>query len=177
MTTMMSSKRIEHVDVAPAPDFAGPCITPKTLNAVAAAAYIMPNGAFSGLLSTAPKPALAVPAAALLLVSHQGVLLLYRVMAAGDIFNASLLCSATPASSCFTCCVRAGKFNHPEECQAADNVEFVVSGGVAHDGKAPVQLVLEIGFHGGAYDVEKAADASGLGKCGGAVFLFASGCD
>ncbi|KAL1428913.1 hypothetical protein MTO96_016664 [Rhipicephalus appendiculatus] len=177
MTTMMGLERIVEVDVVPVADFAVPCMTLKTLYAVAATAYMMPNAAFSDSLSSALKPVLTLPAAVLLSYSHQGVLVLYQAIAPGDIFNASLLCTATPASSSFACDVRTCKFNLLEECQAADNVEFVVSGCVAHDGKAPVQLVLEIGPHGGACDVEKAADVSSLGQYGGAVCSFASGCD
>ncbi|KAH7982713.1 hypothetical protein HPB52_006779 [Rhipicephalus sanguineus] len=111
---MMSSERIEDVGLAPVEDLAVPCVTPKTLNAVVATACIMPDGAFIGIMS-APKMALTLPPAVLLFVSHQGVLVLYLAIAAGDIFNASMLCTATPASSSFTCDVRAGKVGSIDE--------------------------------------------------------------
>ncbi|KAH6946529.1 hypothetical protein HPB50_013792 [Hyalomma asiaticum] len=106
---MRSSERIQGVDVAPLPDLIVPYKTPKTLNAAEATASKMPKGALTGSLFSVPMMELTLPAAVVLFVSPQDRLLPYLIMAAGDVFSASLRCTATTTPSFFSSDVHADK--------------------------------------------------------------------
>ncbi|KAL3208167.1 hypothetical protein MRX96_009749 [Rhipicephalus microplus] len=114
VTTMMGSERIKEVDVVPVLYLALSCMIFQIIDAVVAAAYIIPRSELSGSLSSAPNPATVLPS-----VSQRGVPVLYQAIAAGDILKSSLLCTATPASSFFACDVhtcKVGSINKSDTC-------------------------------------------------------------
>ncbi|KAL3208088.1 hypothetical protein MRX96_009683 [Rhipicephalus microplus] len=76
-TFVMSSERIEDVDLLTEPDVVGPCLTPKTSNAFAATTFMSPmTGGLSGSLSFVLRLALTAILAVLVFVCHHGVLLI-----------------------------------------------------------------------------------------------------
>ncbi|KAH6946533.1 hypothetical protein HPB50_013796 [Hyalomma asiaticum] len=185
---MRSSERIQGVDLAPLPDLTAPYKTPKTLNAAEATASKIPKGALTGSLFSVPMMELTVPAAVVLFVSPQDQLLPYLIMAAGDVFSASMRCTATTtspfsplmctqtrwapsrmnssrlsylvksSSPCET--VACVLFDDLQKAHATNDVEYIATRSVAQDEEKVAQLLVQLWFRGGTSDLEEVADAA-----------------